>query len=323
MSTQSNPDRLKRLAYIEDQRNQKPGHCNRFLHVVIDPAFLREPHGAQVLPKLTELGCKYELHQQSSPSTVTFYRTVPTKVTATGTVSDTRVDEPYAILLLDGASFVTYVQNHQLLAIIRSVKQGLLEAEPCGDKLDRRLSLLVFGLVSYCREHRGCVGRRQTEQALTELQLYEDISHQLLETDEQVGTFVAQLARSIAERPYKQQQEERYGGADQGQYFGNEKKGCVRVEGLAGLQQLFQAQLIKIPSVTLEIAEAILSVYPTLNALMEAFRVAGEQHAPNLLASIAIRRAGGPIATTARKIGPELSRKIYLLYTSTNPKQEL
>uniref|UniRef100_A0A182QIX6 ERCC4 domain-containing protein n=1 Tax=Anopheles farauti TaxID=69004 RepID=A0A182QIX6_9DIPT len=313
MFARPNPERLKLLNHNEEQRNLKPGHCNKFLHVVIDPDCLKEPHGAQVLPKLTELGCKYELKPQPCSSTFTFYRTVPAKLTTTGAMTETKVDEPFAVHLLDGATFVAYVRNRQLLATVRSIKEQLP---------GRRLSLLVFGLVTYCREHRGSVGRRDTEQALTEVQLHEDISHQLLETDEQVASFVAQLARSIAERPYKQQQMEKYTSGEQ-VYLGNEKKGCVRVEGTAGLQQLYQAQLIKIPSVTLEIAEAIMSTYPTMRSLLDGFRAAGNTDGPNLLSNISIRRAGGPVTTSNRRIGPELSRKIYSLYASTNPKQEV
>uniref|UniRef100_A0A182SGE6 ERCC4 domain-containing protein n=1 Tax=Anopheles maculatus TaxID=74869 RepID=A0A182SGE6_9DIPT len=312
MFSLSNPNRLKLLNHTEEQRNLKPGHCNKFLHVVIDPAFLKEPHGAQVLSKLTELGCKYELTPQPVSCTITFYRTMAPKLTSAGGMSDGKIDEPFAIHLLAGDQFVASVRNHQLLATVRNVKQQLP---------NRRLSLVVFGLVSYCRVHRGCVGRRETEQALTEVQLWEDTSHQLLESDEQVASFVAQLARSIAERPYKQQQMDKY--SCEQVYLGNEKKGCVRVEGTAGLQQLFQAQLIKIPSVTLEIAEAIMSVYPTLNSLLQAFRAVGVAEASNLLSNISIRRAGGPITASNRRIGPELSRKIHSMYVSTNPKQEI
>ncbi|XP_035904148.1 crossover junction endonuclease EME1 [Anopheles stephensi] len=308
----NNPDRLKLLSHNEEQRNLKPGHCNKFLHVVIDPGFLREPHGAQVLSKLTELGCKYELTPQPVPCTLTFYRTMVAKLTSDGAMSGTKSDEPFAVCLLDGGAFVASVRNQQLLATVRSVKEQLP---------NRRLSLIVFGLVSYCRVHRGCVGRRETEQALTEVQLCEDTSHQLLETAEQVASFVAQLARSIAERPYKQQQLEKY--SCEQVYLGNEKKGCVRVEGTAGLQQLYQAQLIKIPSVTLEIAEAIMSVYPTMNSLLQAYRAAGVEAAANLLSNISIRRAGGPITASNRRIGPELSRKIHSMYASISPKQEL
>ncbi|XP_053670154.1 crossover junction endonuclease EME1 [Anopheles nili] len=312
MFAHTNPERLKLLNHNEEQRNLKPGQCNKFLHVVIDPAFLKEPHGALVLSKLSELGCKYELAAQPCASTITFYRCLPMKLTTGGTVSEKRADEPFAVHLIDGATFVTYVRNHQLLAVIRGIKEQLPK---------RRLSLLVFGLLAWCRVHRGCVGRRETEHALTEVQLHEDVSYQLLETDEQVANFVCHFARGIAERPYKQQQMEKH-SHDQ-VYFGNEKKGCVRVEGTAGLQQLYQAQLIKIPAVTLEIAEAIMSVHPSMKSLLEAFRNAGPNEAPNVLAGVSIRRAGGPITTSNRRIGPELSRKIYLMYASTNSKQEL
>ncbi|XP_053659200.1 crossover junction endonuclease EME1 [Anopheles marshallii] len=311
MFSLTNPDRLKLLNHNEQQRNLKPVHCNKFLHVVIDPDFLKDPHGTQVLSQLSELGCKYELTPQPVSSTITFYRTITAKLTPDGAISGNTIHEPFAVYLLNGGDFVTAVRNHQLLGMVRSVKEQLP---------NRRLSLIVFGLVSYCRVHRGSVGRRETEHALTELQLFEDISHQLLETAEQVANFVSQLARSIAELPYKQQQMEKY--SSEQVYLGNEKKGCVRVEGTSGLQQLYQAQLIKIPSVTLEIAEAIMSVYPTMNSLLQAFCEAGVE-ASNLLANISIRRAGGPITTSNRRIGPELSRKIHAMYVSTNPKQEL
>ncbi|XP_052899636.1 crossover junction endonuclease EME1 [Anopheles moucheti] len=311
MFSLTNPDRLKLLNHNEQQRNLKPGHCNKFLHVVIDPDFLKDPQGTQVLPKLTELGCKYDLAPQPVASTITFYRTVAAKLTPDGAVSGNTIQEPFAVYLLNGGDFVAAVRNHQLLGMMRSVKEQLP---------NRRLSLIVFGLVSHCRVHRGCVGRRETEHSLTEVQLFEDVSHQLLETAEQVANFVAQLARSIAELPYKQQQMEKY--SSEQMYLGNEKKGCVRVEGTAGLQQLYQAQLIKVPSVTLEIAEAIMSVYPTMNSLLQAFREAGAEGS-NLLANISIRRAGGPITASNRRIGPELSRKIHNMYVSTNPKQEL
>uniref|UniRef100_A0A182MV76 ERCC4 domain-containing protein n=1 Tax=Anopheles culicifacies TaxID=139723 RepID=A0A182MV76_9DIPT len=311
MFTLTNPDRLKLLNHNEEQRNLKPGHCNKFLHVVIDPDFLQNPHGAGVLSKLAELGCKYELTPQPVPCTITFYRTLAAKITSDGAIAGKTIDEPFVVYLLKGGDFVAHVRNRQLLATVRRVKDQLP---------NRRMTLLIFGLVSYCRVHRNCVGRRETEQALTEVQLFEDISHQLLETDEQVANFIVQLARSIAEQPYKQQQMEKY--SSEQVYLGNDKKGCVRVEGTAGLQQLYQAQLIKIPSVTLEIAEAIMSVYPTLNSLLEAFREA-DVEAPNLLSNISIRRAGGPITTSSRRIGTELSRKIYTMYNSMNPKQEL
>ncbi|XP_065076220.1 crossover junction endonuclease EME1 [Ochlerotatus camptorhynchus] len=303
-------DRLKQINYYEEQRNLKPGQCNKYLHAVIDPDFLQGQHGAEVLSKLNELNLKYEIEQQLAPRVITFYRATQQILTQQGTMTDRTADQKFFIHLLLGEEFVRHVKEQSLLSTIEQLR----DLYP-----GRTISLLVFGLVGYCRDNRGCVGRKDTEMALTEVQLFAGCSHQLVETAEEVGNFVAQLGKSIAELPYKQQQQKKY--SQEQLYLGNEKKGCVRVDGTSGLHQLYQNQLIKIPSVTLEVAEAIISVYPSLSQLIDGFRFAS--NAPNLLADIPIRRAGGPITSSIRRIGPELSKKIYLLYSSTDPKQEL
>ncbi|XP_055522603.1 crossover junction endonuclease EME1 isoform X2 [Wyeomyia smithii] len=283
---------------------------SKFLHAVIDPDFLQNPYGTDVLAKLSELNLKYEIKQQLATRIITFYRTNQQTLTQPGTLSPKTTDQNFLIHLMLGQDLVHHIKERNL----RSCIENLQQLYP-----NKTISLLVYGLVSYCRQNRGCVGRNETEMALTELQLFAECSHQLLETAEEVGNYVAQLGKSLAELPYKQQQQEKYSGEQL--YLGNEKKGCVRVEGTAGLHQLYQNQLIKIPSVTLEVAEAIISVYPSLKQLIEAFRFATD--APNLLADIPIRRAAGPITSSIRRIGPELSKKIYRLYGSVDPKQEI
>ncbi|XP_053688752.1 crossover junction endonuclease EME1 [Sabethes cyaneus] len=304
-------ERRKQQNFLEEQRNMKPGVCNKFLHAVIDPELLQGAHGTDVLAKLTELNLKYEIKQQLVPRVVTFYRTSQqTLVQPSGTLTSKAIDQNFLIYLMPGKDLVHHVKERSLLSCVENLQQ----LHP-----GKAISLLIFGLVGYCRQNRGCVGRTETETALTEAQLFTGCSHQLLETAEEVGNFVSQLGKSLAELPYKQQQYEKYSGEQL--YLGNEKKGCVRVEGTAGLHQLYQNQLIKIPSVTLEVAEAIISVYPSLKQLIDAFRFAAD--GPNLLADIPIRRAAGPITSSIRRIGPELSKKIYRLYSSVDPKQEL
>ncbi|XP_055593384.1 crossover junction endonuclease EME1-like [Uranotaenia lowii] len=310
-NAESNACERDRLNYYENQRNIKPGNCNKFLHAVIDPDFLQDPYGSEVLTKLNELNLRYEIKRQLIPRIVTFYRAaVQQQLTTQGSMTEKTVDQKHIVYLLPGDRLVEHVKTGNLLQTIGQIQQ----LYP-----GKIISLLVFGLVSHCKANRGCVGRTETETALTEVQLFGGCSHQLLETAEEVGTFVAQLGKSLAELPYKQQQADKY--SQEQLYMGNEKKGCVRVEGNAGLHQLYQNQLIKIPSVTLEVAEAIISVYPSLSQLIDAFRFAAD--GPNLLADIPIRRAAGPITTSIRRIGPELSKKIYLLYSTIEGKQEL
>lgn len=280
------------------------------MHAVIDPDFLQGEHGSEILSKLNELGLKYEIQRQQYPRVITFYRNNQQTLTADGTVTAKTTGQKCIIHLMNGEELVKNVKEATLLSTV----QRLMELYP-----DTVVSLLVFGLVSYCRSNRNCVGRRETETALTELQLFCKCSYQLLDTADEVGDFVAQLGKSLAELPYKQQQYDKY--SQEQLYLGNEKKGCVRVEGTVGLHQLYQNMLIKIPSVSLEVAEAIISVYPSLSQLMDGFRFAAD--GPNLLADIPIRRAGGPVTTSIRRIGPEMSKKIYLLCSSLDPNQEL
>ncbi|XP_039450066.1 crossover junction endonuclease EME1 isoform X1 [Culex pipiens pallens] len=303
-------ERMQQLHFNEQQRNMKPGMCNKFMHVVIDPDFLQGEHGSEVLSKLNELSLKYEIKRQQFPRVVTFYRANAQTLTVQGAVTAKTTPLKFIVHLMTGQELVLHVKEGTL----RSIVDRLTTLYP-----GTVVSLLVFGLVNYCRSNRNCVGRKETETALTEVQLFSKCSYQLLDTAEEVGNFVAQLGKSLAELPYKQQQYDKY--CQEQLYLGNEKKGCVRVEGSAGLHQLYQNQLVKIPSVSLEVAEAIISVYPSLSQLIDGFRFAAD--GPNLLADIPIRRAGGPVTTSIRRIGPEMSKKIYLLYSSLESSQEL
>lgn len=144
---------------------------------------------------------------------------------------------------------------------------------------------------------------------------------------------------------YRKQQADKY--SDANLFLSNDNKDCVRVEGTAGLSRLWQQHLTRLPLVTLETAEAIISKYPKPKQLLEvidtqlwmiiikhfsyspfsihfSFRQAYEtcDDGQNLLADLKIRRAGGPL-TTDRRIGTELSRKIYTLYNSLDPNEKL
>lgn len=100
-------------------------------------------------------------------------------------------------------------------------------------------------------------------------------------------------------------------------YFANDNKDCVKVVDKVGLSRLWQQHLLKLPFITLETAEAIMSVYPMPQNLLTAFKTCSSPEA--LLRDIPIRRGGGPLATN-RRLGPEMSRKIYEFYNSLDPK---
>lgn len=56
---------------------------------------------------------------------------------------------------------------------------------------------------------------------------------------------------------------------DQNFYATNDNKDCVTVKEMVGLSKLWQHHLFKMPSVTLETAEAIISAYPMPRLLID------------------------------------------------------
>lgn len=106
--------------------------------------------------------------------------------------------------------------------------------------------------------------------------------------------------------------------SDQNFYLANDNKDCVQVKDKIGLTNLWKNHLCKFPAVTLDTAEAIIKEYPTLSKLLQAYQ-SNNANGPLLLADIPIRRAGGPLSSSTRKIGAELSRKIHSFYTQSVP----
>lgn len=207
---------------------------------------------------------------------------------------------------MSGQTLIKHVKEKTLLDYIQQIRT----AYPA----DFTIDLIICGLKSYCRENRGAIGRTETELALTETQLMADVCHRLLETGEEVATIIQQYTKSIAENPYKQQKADKH--EKENFYLGNDSKDCVRVQNSIGFSRLWQQQLIKLPNVTLEIAEAIIAKYPMPSLLVKALEEADIPE--ELLTDLNIRRAGGPLATS-RRIGPELSRKVCNLFMNENP----
>jgi crossover junction endonuclease EME1 len=89
-------------------------------------------------------------------------------------------------------------------------------------------------------------------------------------------------------------------------------------QGNKTLEQLWKQILQQFPHMGIEQAQAIVNQYGTIQALVQAYKQCPtENEAKLLLADIQVRRGAG-VLTTTRKIGPQMSEKIWKLFTSTN-----
>lgn len=108
-------------------------------------------------------------------------------------LTDKYEDEEQLLYVITAAELNGYVKSKQLSDHITDIQ---------GKCPDKRVTLLVFGVKEFCRSNRNA-GRLAIETALTEVQLFNGISHRLLDTAEDVGNVVMQFSKSVAEIPYK------------------------------------------------------------------------------------------------------------------------
>jgi crossover junction endonuclease EME1 len=135
------------------------------------------------------------------------------------------------------------------------------------------------------------------------------------ETPDDLALTVAQFSKAIAEEPFKLKQKDK---EDQEQFFvasENKTNENVQVRDSDGLERFWQYQLMKLPLVTWDVSQSITRVYPMPKLLIEAYEKSSNPQ--NLLADLPVIRTG-PLSKN-RRIGPELSKKIYTLMMSSNP----
>ncbi|XP_076337124.1 methyl methanesulfonate sensitivity 4 isoform X6 [Tachypleus tridentatus] len=161
------------------------------------------------------------------------------------------------------------------------------------------------------------ITRLEVEQALVDLQLCFQVSFHLVETMTEIGGIVARMTKAIAEAPHKKQRNQQSGFT----WFAQaDSVGTVKVEkNGAGLLKVWQQQIQQLINVSSEVSQAIVAHFQSPSLLLQAYKkCSSEKQAQNLLQDILVRRGVGALART-RRVGPELSRKIYLLLTTTNP----
>lgn len=83
-----------------------------------------------------------------------------------------------------------------------------------------------------------------------------------------------------------------------------------------GLKKVWQKHFQQLRNVSAEMAAAITNVYPSPQSLLKAYRgCSSREEASKLLQDILVRRGAGVLASS-RRIGPELSRRVYLLFST-------
>ncbi|NWX11924.1 EME1 endonuclease, partial [Aegotheles bennettii] len=151
---------------------------------------------------------------------------------------------------------------------------------------------------------------------LVDLQLSTKVQVTSFESWEELGGFATAFTKAVAEAPFKREKQK----VEFPFYLEKRWCGGVKVEPSGkGLLEVWKRQIQQFNRVSSEMAEAIVSAYPSPHHLVQAYRrCSSEQEQKLLLADIPVHRGEGVTATT-RRIGPDLSRRMYLQMTSHDP----
>ncbi|XP_071620348.1 crossover junction endonuclease EME1 [Heliangelus exortis] len=338
-------EKEQRRALARRRKALRPGECQKYMRVALDPVLLQVEGGGQILSALQAANYSCVVESQAVPCSISWRRKT---VSSQMEESDEWTEEPNVLALLPLEEFLSMVHNYKQEAQHCTGQKETLQSyvAQAVEKIPGKiLALAVVGVESYIRgqpkkrlqpaaasgnteEEQGKqrkkkakgsgleITRKDVDEVLVDLYLSTQVQVRLLESQEELGEFATMFSKAVAEAPFKREQE------NTGFSFYFEKRWCggVRVQPSGkGLLEVWKRQIQQFNRVSPEMAEAIVSAYPSPQLLIQAYnRCSSEQERDYLLANITVHRGEG-VTATSRRIGPDLSRRIHLQMTSHDP----
>ncbi|XP_077044463.1 structure-specific endonuclease subunit EME1 isoform X4 [Agelaius phoeniceus] len=308
-------EKERKRAVAKMLKAQRPGECQKYITVVLDPVILQVEGGEQILSALqaANYSCVFENH--AVPCSITWRRKTSQnadgcaerqKETLQSYVTHMMEKMPGRILALAVVGVENYFRSLQV-----QPKQRLRQTATSGNQEKRGERRK-----KEAKDSSLDLSRMDVKEALVDLQLSTQVQISIFESSEELGEYATMFTKAVAEAPYKRERE------NTGFSFYLEKDCCrgVKVDPSGkGLLKVWKRQIQQFNRVSSEMAEAIVSAYPSPQLLIQAYeKCSSDQERENMLANIPVHRGEG-VTATSRRIGPELSRRIYLQMTSHDP----
>ncbi|XP_008102713.1 crossover junction endonuclease EME1 [Anolis carolinensis] len=343
-------EREKKKALADLWKAQRPEQCLKHIQVVLDPGLLQVEGGGQVLTTLQAMECTCVIESQSVPCSLTWRR----KTRLAQAEEESLTEESNLLVLVPLEEFLAMIQNCKQVSMERPTQTlQTFVANILQKNSGKTLALAVVELEKYFSSHkpkglkkvkqavqsgsetqelgkqrnwRGKansaleLSRVDVEEALVDLQLRTGVQVQMLESWKEFADFASMFTKAVAEAPFKRERDKTsFSFCLEGDWISG-----IKVDRSGkGLLQVWRKQIQQFSRVSLEVASAIVAQYPSPMLLMKAYQqCSSEQERYNLLRDIPVRRGDGVTATT-RRVGPDLSKRIYLQMTSHNPDLSL
>ncbi|CAO2644897.1 Crossover junction endonuclease EME1 [Lemmus lemmus] len=335
----------KKTAMVTRLKAQRPEECLKHIVVVLDPVLLQMEGGGQLLGALQSMECSCVIEAQAVPRSITWRRRTELEEVLWQDGGGW-VEEPAILVLLLAEAFMSMVYNvkQRSTSITEKGKETLQGfVTDVTAKTGKALSLVIvdqekcFRAQNPPRKRKSGMANKQAkekqqkrqesstrlmmsrldmEEALVDLQLHTEAQAQVVQNWKELADFTCAFTKAVAEAPFKKLRNQTSFS------FCLEKDwaGGMKVDPAGrGLAVIWRRQIQQLNRVSLEMASAIVDAYPSPRLLVQAYRQCfSEQERQNLLADIQVRRGEG-VTSTSRRVGPELSRRIYLHMTTLQP----
>ncbi|KAG7492075.1 hypothetical protein MATL_G00010580 [Megalops atlanticus] len=302
-----------------------PENCLKCLTVCIDTALLQDERSDILLETLHAMEWKSIIEEHHLTHTITWKRELPQGE-----------DKPSPVLEEQILMVLTLNEFLDMVVSIKHIQQKDI-GEVAVDSLFRQLSeylhrngekvvtLVVIGpnpssWTLRSGQHRDQTLRSQMgveyidiEEALVFLQLCKNTSVIFLEGWQHLIDHVCAVTKALSKRPFKQMTEKDYlPFCLEGSWASG-----VRVEkDGTGLGQVWSRQIQQLNRVSPAVAAGITSAFPSPQLLLQAYRDLGSDDKRKRLMADLVVKSG----EKERRVGPDISTRVYRFFTSPNPQ---
>ncbi|XP_069544019.1 crossover junction endonuclease EME1 [Brachyistius frenatus] len=350
---QRDRQKAERKAVAEAAKALRPEECLKHVVVAVDPALLQLEGGGALLASVQALGCSCAIEKQPLSRSVSWMRRAASAQPDEAACSP----EDHVVMQMTVEDFITLIHGSSQTERLGRSDCGSTLTSWVQDQQrrhpDKSLSLAVIELDSYFRSQKSKnqkkfraavageetgggrvrkrrknggdeamprVSRVEVEEAVVHLQLHTGVSIRFLSTWKDFSDHITMTTKAVAEAPFKRERE----STGFSFYLESEWAGGQRVDrGGRGLQQVWKRQIQQLNRVSPDMAAAIVAAYPSPQLLSEAYRLCRtNRDKVSLLSELLIRRGEG-VTSTTRRVGGELSKRLYLLMTSCDPEHTL
>ncbi|XP_069426598.1 probable crossover junction endonuclease EME2 isoform X2 [Ovis canadensis] len=285
----------ERRPAAEALRRLRPGQAVRRLAVLVDPAVLEDAGADTLMEALHALGCEPRAEPQRPARSLRWSRASPDPC-------------PRGVCgLTCSMPWVTPESPGCLHLAVIGLDTYLWSQQPTAQETQQPEHPAVT-----CTE--AAVGWPEVEEALVHLQLWANVDVLLVASWQELSQHVCAFTKALAQRPFKQARESgAFPFCTSGRWTAGER---VARDGM-GLRGAWWRQVRQFNRVSPAVADAVVSAFPSPRLLQQAYEACGtEQERLALLADLPVKMGK---RAPPRRVGPDLSRRICLFLTTTDP----